>query len=116
MPVDRFTARIGSSTPGLATPAYARGWRLCVALFAALSFALLVSTSATHQHLSKLSAQDCALCVAVADTLADPPALPALVHQIDQQAYVLPAVAVHVAAFASPKLLPPSCGPPHTSA
>jgi hypothetical protein len=100
-----------------ATPSVVRGgWQLCVALFAALSFVLLVSTAATHQHKSALSAHDCALCSAVADKIADTPAPPAVVLVLQLQPYLLLSLAAYVATYVSPELLPPSCGPPHASA
>jgi hypothetical protein len=91
-------------------------WQLCVALFAVLSFVLVVSTAATHHHASALSADDCALCTAVADKIADSPGAPAPVQFFLLQSYLLFAPAAHVAAYVSPTLLPPSCGPPYASA
>jgi hypothetical protein len=105
-----------SRQPAATTSAVRGGWRLCLALFAALSFVLLVSTAATHQHKSALSAHDCALCSAVADKIADTPAPPAVVLVLQLQPYRLLSLAAYVAAYVSPELLPPSCGPPHASA
>jgi hypothetical protein len=102
---------------GNASPRRVRGiWQLFVALFAALSFVLLVSTAATHHHTSALSADDCALCTAVANKIADAPVTPAPVQPFLLPAYQLFTPAAHVAAYVSPTLLPPSCGPPHASA
>jgi hypothetical protein len=106
-----------SSSHLAARPSAVRsGWQLCVALFAALSFVLLISTAATHRHTSALSAHDCALCSAVADKIADTPAPPAVVLVLQLQPYLLVSLAAYVATYVSPKLLPPSCGPPHASA
>lgn len=100
-----------------ATPSVVRGgWQLCVALFAALSFVLLVSTAATHQHRNALAASDCVLCSAVADKISDSPAAPAVVQVLQLQPYQLVTLAAYVATFVSPRLLPASCGPPHASA
>jgi hypothetical protein len=99
------------------TPSVARaGWQLCVAVFAALSFAFLVSTAATHRHTSALAAHDCVLCSAVADKIADTPAPPAVVLVLQLQPYLLLSLAAYVATYVSPELLPPSCGPPHAPA
>jgi hypothetical protein len=92
-------------------PAVRSGWRLCVALFAALS-----STAATHRHTTALSAHDCVLCSAVADKIADTPVPPAVVLVFRPQPYLLVSLVAYVAAYVSPELLPPSCGPPQASA
>jgi hypothetical protein len=89
------------------------GWQFWCALFAALSFFLLVSTAATHTHASALSAHDCALCTAVADKVADTPAPPALVHVLQLQPYLLFCIVAYVAAYVSRKLLPAGRGPPN---
>jgi hypothetical protein len=99
-----------------ATRARARaGWQLLVALFAALSFVLLVSTAATHRHADAVSSHDCAVCSVVADKIAGTPAAPVLVQIVQLQPYLLFIVAASVAAYASPRLLPPACGPPAAS-
>jgi cytochrome c-type biogenesis protein CcmH/NrfG len=103
--------------PGTRRDAAARlparaGWQLWVALFAVLSFVLLVSTAATHKHTSTASSEQCVLCVAVADKLADTPAAPAIALFVAAASYPLAIVAAFVVAYAAPSLLPPSRGPP----
>lgn len=90
------------------------GRQLLVALFAALTFVLLVSTAATHRHADAVSSHDCAVCSVVADKIADIPPAPLLVQAIELQSYLLLLVAATVAAYACPRLLPPACGPPAT--
>jgi hypothetical protein len=100
-------------------PAVARlrgGWRWCVALFTALTFVLVVATSGSHVHESARAAHDCALCSAVVDALADIPPAPVVVHDLTLASYHIVTVAPLEVAYASPLLLPPSCGPPHASA
>lgn len=102
--------------PKLSRAAHRRGiWRWSVSLLAALSFLLVVSTSASHIHKNSASLQDCAVCAVVADKLADVPVPAALVHDIQPQAYHLVAATVHVATYSTVPLIPPSRGPPRTS-
>jgi hypothetical protein len=88
------------------------GWQLWLALFAVLSFVLLVSTAATHKHSSAASSAECVLCVAVADKLTDTPVAPVIVLLVAAVSYPLAIVAAFVAVFLAPSLLPPSRGPP----
>ncbi|MFZ6849912.1 hypothetical protein [Undibacterium sp. RuRC25W] len=91
---------------------FARSWKAGVALFAALSFILLISTAATHHHANSIEDQACSLCSAVSDKLdlVTPSALPlVMLHLL---AYSLYANKVYDIAFSQPTLLPPSCGPP----
>lgn len=88
-------------------------WRVWTAILVALSFALLVSTAATHHHASAAAAHDCVVCSAVADKVADVPPAPMLAEALAFQAYFLPsAVPPYVSWYAAPELLPPGCGPP----
>ncbi|HAT32378.1 MAG TPA: hypothetical protein DCW29_16475 [Janthinobacterium sp.] len=89
-------------------------WRLCVALFTALSFILLLATAATHHH-KAFEAQDCALCSAVLDKVADVATPPVLVRQAEILLYFIQVATAQAVAYASPHLLPPSCGPPHAT-
>jgi hypothetical protein len=113
MPSFQLTA----TKPGTRRDAAARsparaGWQLWVALFAVLSFVLLVSTAATHKHTSTSSSAECVLCVAVADKLADTQVAPAIALFVAAASYPLVIVAAFVVAYAAPSLLPPSRGPP----
>jgi hypothetical protein len=111
MQVCKLATSTGSSKQS--APALLRdGWRLCIALFAALSLVLLISASATHLHASALAADDCALCSGVPGTLADAPPAPAVVPALALQAYFVVHRAPPAASYISPKLLPHSCGPP----
>jgi hypothetical protein len=92
------------------------GWRLCLAWFTALAFVLMVAGAASHTHDSTLAAHDCALCSAVVDKIADVPVPPVLVRHCELQSYRILASSAAPVAYATPNLLPPSCGPPHASA
>jgi hypothetical protein len=81
-----------------------------------LVFVLLVATSGSHVHDSAVATHDCALCSAVVDAVGDVPPPPVLVLQAAATSYVLRSSAPVVAVYASPALLPPSCGPPYLSA
>ena len=111
--MEHSTRRQFSSTKA----AHLRGiWRWYVALFTALSFCLVVATSASHLHQTAAAAHDCAICGVVIDKLADAPAPSVLVHAVTLQSYRIVASPAFEVAYASPQLLPPSCGPPHASA
>lgn len=92
------------------------GWRLCVALVTALTFAFLITTSASHYHKTAQAAHDCVVCGAVVDKVTDVPAPLAHVHRIDLASYHILLVPTQTVVHASPILLPPSCGPPHAYA
>lgn len=95
--------------------AFARTWKAGIAIFAALSFILLISTAATHHHANSIEDQACSLCSAVSDKLdLVTPAAVALVT-IHVLVYTLYAKQVHQISFRQPSLLPPSCGPPVTA-
>lgn len=89
-----------------------RWWRQCVAFLTALSFVLLLATSASHHH-SALEAHDCAVCGAVLHQIAALPAAPPVIE-------ISPILLYHMVSLASPRcvlyvtplLLPPGCGPP----
>jgi len=99
------------------TAARKRGyWRSAVALLAAFSFLLLVSASVTHVHKSSATIHDCAVCVVVADQLADTPVPPVLVHDLQLPDVALPALLFVAPVYATVQLLPPGRGPPSTSA
>jgi hypothetical protein len=101
----------------MAKAAHVRGaWRWCVALFTALSFCLVVATSASHLHKTAAAAHDCAICCVVLDKLADAPPVPVLVHAGMLQSYRIVTISSFEVTYPSPDLLPPSCGPPHASA
>jgi hypothetical protein len=93
--------------------AHMRGaWRWCVALFTALSFCLVVATSASHLHETTAAAHDCAICSVVIEKLAGAPPPPPLVHTVALQSYRIVAISPVEAAYSSPRLRPPSRGPP----
>lgn len=106
-----------SSRAALSSAAHRRGiWHWTVSLLAALSFLLVVSTSASHIHKDAAALQDCAVCAIVADKLADVPVPPALVHDVLPQLYHVAATATaHVAVYSFVLLLPPNRGPPDSS-
>jgi hypothetical protein len=91
-------------------------WRRCVALFTALSFFLVVATSASHLHETTAAAHACAICCVVVEKLAGAPPPPLLVHAVALQSYRIVAAAPVEVAYCSPRLRPPSCGPPHAFA
>jgi hypothetical protein len=90
--------------------------RWYVALFTALSFCLVVATSESHMHTAAAAAHDCAICSVVLDKLAGAPPMPLLAHAFTLQSYRVVAISRVETAYSSPRLLPPSCGPPHVSA
>lgn len=108
-----MTNRLSICTPHNARRA---GWRLYVAWLTTLAFVLLVAGAASHIHESALAAHDCALCSAVVDKIADVPAPPVLVSHFELQSYRILVGSATPVAYATPNLLPPSCGPPHASA
>jgi hypothetical protein len=91
-------------------------WRWYVALLTALSFCLVVATSASHLHQTTAAAHDCAICCVVVDKLADAPPPLALVHAVMLRSYriIVDGTRFEVA-YASSQLLPPSRGPPRAS-
>jgi hypothetical protein len=101
----------------LVNAAHIRGvWRWYVALFTALSFCLVVATSASHLHAQAASAHDCAICCVVLDKLAGAPPAPVLAHAVTLQSYRIVATFRLQPAYSCSHLLPPICGPPHASA
>jgi hypothetical protein len=101
----------------LVNAAHMRGvWRWCVALFTALSFCLVVATSASHLHAQAAAAHDCAICCVVLDKLAGAPTAPLLVHAVTLQSYRIFAILKLEVAYSCSHLYPPICGPPHASA
>lgn len=91
-------------------------WRWFVTLFTALSFILVVATSASHLHTQAAAAHDCAICCVVLDKLGGAPPAPILIHAVTLQSYRIVAVAQLALVYSASRLLPPSCGPPHASA
>jgi hypothetical protein len=91
-------------------------WRWSVALFTALSFWMVMATSASHLHKSAAAAHDCAICCVAVDKVAGAPAAPALVHTVTLQSYRIAADLAIAFVYSSIRLLPPSCGPPQASA
>jgi hypothetical protein len=90
-------------------------WRWSVTLFTALSFCLIVATSESHMHTAAAAAHDCAICSVVLDKLSGAPSMPLLAHAFTLQSYRVDVVSRVETAYSSPRLLPPSCGPPHAS-
>jgi hypothetical protein len=96
--------------------AHMRGvWRWYVALFTALSFCLVVATSASHLHKTAAAVHDCAICWVVGDKLSGTPP-PLLAHAVKLQSYRIAAISRFEVAYSSPRLRPPSCGPPRAFA
>ena len=97
--------------------AHARvAWRWYVALLTALSFCLVVASSASHLHKEAKTVHDCAICCVVLDKLGGAPPAPSLVHAVTLQSYRIVALRTFESTYRSPQLLPPSCGPPSASA
>jgi hypothetical protein len=87
-------------------------WRAVVALCTALAFSFVLATAANHHHKNSLQSQACAVCSVLADKLADlarPPAIPLVLVLL---AYRIETTASYVCFYQSPRVLPPSCGPP----
>ncbi|MBC7453365.1 MAG: hypothetical protein H7335_06610 [Massilia sp.] len=91
-------------------------WRWFVALFTALSFCMVVASSASHLHKEAKAIHDCAICCVVFDKLAEAPPAPLLVHAATLQSYRLLAPRAFIDAYLAAQLLPPSRGPPLASA
>ncbi|MFZ6689822.1 hypothetical protein ACO0K0_18965 [Undibacterium sp. SXout11W] len=89
-----------------------RGWKAGVALLTALSFALLISTAATHHHANSIEDQACSLCSAISDKLDHVTPTTQVPLTLQLFAYTLQAGDAYLSDFAAPSLLPPSCGPP----
>jgi len=92
-----------------------RVWRRISCALIALAFASLVSLAATHLHIGPDADQDCAICTAVIGKLEGPSALPVadLGPDVGHRQPIVPIqrpLALVVAV-----VLPPSCGPPHSS-
>lgn len=94
--------------------AHQRGyWRSALVWLAAFSFLLLVSASASHIHKTAATLHDCAVCAVVADKLADAPAPPLLVHDLQlPDVLLLPAGRPILPEHAVTLWLPPGRGPP----
>jgi len=81
-------------------------------LFTAISFALLITTAATHHHATAVDDQDCAVCSVVTHKISGTP-LVALTHLVVILLSYAPFLfALPASAPVSFRLLPPSCGPP----
>lgn len=88
-------------------------WRSALVWLVAFSFLLLVSASASHIHKTAATLHDCAVCVVVADKLADTPAPPLLVHDLQlPDVLLLPAARALLPKHAVTLWLPPGRGPP----
>ena len=92
-----------------------QSWRQLVALWTALSFALLLATAAAHHHKNAVEEHACVVCAAVVDKLADQPVMPTLVVGVVAFLWVLQSAALSYAGRRGSFLLPQSRGPPRTS-
>ncbi|MFZ6864638.1 hypothetical protein ACO0K7_18600 [Undibacterium sp. Ji67W] len=101
-----------SLTMALVQSFFARGWKAGVALLTALSFALLISTAATHHHANSIEDQACSLCSAISDKLDHVTPVGQALHTVQLFAYTLQVSNAYLPDFSAPSLLPPSCGPP----
>lgn len=87
-------------------------WRAVVALCTALAFTFVLATAASHHHKSNLESQTCAVCSVLADKLADLPRPPAIPLVLVLLAYRIEMTVSYACLYQSPRILPPSCGPP----
>lgn len=86
-----------------------------VCALAALCFAWLASVAATHLHIGLDADDGCAVCAAVVGKVAGPSAMPT-VKVSPEINYWLPILPCrHAPAVVLAVVLPPSCGPPHSS-
>jgi len=91
-----------------------RNWRHLVLLLTSIAFVLMVATTATHQHKSNIEDRACTVCTAVAHQFSDiPPAL-AVAQTLSLLIYQLHRQEIRSFVFSAARLLPPSCGPPHS--
>jgi hypothetical protein len=103
-------------TRAAAKPARAQWRMLATAWLAALTFVLMVTTSASHVYTCAKAVQNCQLCGMVAHAVADMPVAPALVHAVAHALYrIAPAVPAALGRRYA-VVLPPCRGPPRASA
>lgn len=89
-----------------------RGWRGWVAAITAITFVLLISAAATHNHATSLEDQACSICHVAAQKLISTDTALVVDQILVFLAYRLPTLASISIVTVSPLLLPPSCGPP----
>ncbi|MDR3482007.1 MAG: hypothetical protein P4L91_14985 [Burkholderiaceae bacterium] len=87
-------------------------WRIWAALLTAISFVVLVSTSAMHHHATAVDDQDCPVCSVVTHKAAGPLPLALPTPVVVFLSYAPFLLSKPGVAHASPVSLPPSCGPP----
>jgi hypothetical protein len=90
-------------------------WRRISCALIALAFASLVSLAATHLHVGPDADEECAICAAVIGKLEGPvvPLIAAIGPELGPWPRIVPKerpLGLVVAV-----VLPPSCGPPHSS-
>ena len=111
-------SRLPQSTPSHvqvgATP-LAHGqaiWRRWLTLVALLSYLALLGFSASHDHASSLSEDECAVCSLVSDNISELSALPAVATEVTVLQYHILVGVVKIVTTTSPRRLPSICGPP----
>ena len=110
----RLTTATPSNVQAGATP-LAHGhaaWRRWLMLLALLGYLVLLGFSASHDHASSLSEDECAVCSVVSDNISELPAIPVVLAEVAVLQYHILAGAVEIAASLSPNPLPSICGPP----
>jgi hypothetical protein len=93
-------------------------WKMWVALLTVLAFLIMVFVAGTHHHPTAQSEDDCFVCSAAFDNVADvpPPSAVVILQRILLLAYLVYVVKLASVVLVRPKLSPPSCGPPHAFA
>jgi hypothetical protein len=81
----------------------------------ALCFAALASLAATHLHLGPDTDEGCAVCAAVVGKVAGPAATPAIKLGVELDYWLAVTPRQPSLRLALAVVLPPSCGPPHSS-
>lgn len=81
----------------------------------ALCFAALVSLAATHLHIGVDADEGCAVCAAVVGKVAGPTATPVIKLGLESNYWLTVTPRRHAPLLALAVVLPPSCGPPHSS-